>query len=171
MALFQVSLRRSKKIRQYRDRGYIKLPVLGQFYRLSQHALICQILATTLSAGLATDRAIQLCQQLCQNQIYQQALAHTLKRLSIGHPLHQALQTTRRFPAEMILLTAVGEDSAQLPKTFAHLAHAYQQQLDHHMTQLSSILEPLLMLMMGVVAGGLVIAMYLPIFQMGSTLG
>lgn len=153
------------------DRISLVMPVIGKFCRLSNQTAICQTLSITLKAGIGADQSVLLCYKLCNNSLYQSALKHVLKSVSAGQPLHQAFKNTAYFPADMVMLTAVGENSAQLPDTFGHLADQYQQQLDHMLANLSSLLEPLLMVIMGGLVGGLVIAMYLPIFQMGSTLG
>ncbi len=170
IALFQF-FKRNRHAKRLYERTILKSPIVGRFCQLSNQAAICQTLSTTLKAGIAADQSLLLCYKLCRNSLYQSALKQVLQAVTAGQTLHQALKKTTRFPPEMILLTAVGENTAQLPATFAHLANQYQQQLDHLLANLGGLLEPLLMVIMGGLVGGLVIAMYLPIFQMGSTLG
>lgn len=166
-ALLWAAIKKNPTIRYQWHRLSLKLPIVGSFLQLKLEAQTFQILFTCLSAGLTLDKALELSANASANLCYQQAFRHAHANILIGKSLSQSLHHHRLLSEDTLQLIAVAEDSAQLTDMFHFLSERSQNQLDHQLQQLSQLLEPLLMLFMGVIVGGLVIAMYLPVFTMG----
>ncbi len=145
-----------------------RLPMINKHHRQLMLARFTRHLAITFSAGIPLPDAIQLCIHGSSSLATQ--LAYLQTSIHAGLPLHQAMQSVSCFPAYMVQMIKVGEESGKLDTMLLHLADKMEADMQHTMNQLSQLLEPLIMVTLGVVIGGLVIGMYLPIFKLGSTL-
>ncbi len=162
--------RRSSTLRKRCDGLMLRAPLIGN---LLQHAIIARsadTLAITFAAGMPLIQALGLVAKTNRNQLYQQALMRIQQQVSKGVPLHQAFADTHLFPTLAVQMIRIGEMSGTLEMMLLRIAKLYQEQVDHSIARLTTLLEPLLMSALGLIVGGLVIAMYLPIFKMGSVI-
>lgn len=146
----------------------LRLPIMNKLQHQITLTRLTRNLAITFSAGLSLPDAIQLC--MTGPPSLKKQLLHLQTSILGGLPLHQAMQHCSSFPRYMIQMIHVGEESGKLDTMLHHLADKMESDLQHRINQLSQLLEPLIMVTLGVVIGGLVIGMYLPIFKLGSAL-
>ncbi|ART80882.1 type II secretion system F family protein [Oceanisphaera avium] len=162
--------RRSVKLRRYQHLVALKLPVLGNI--LSKAALMgfARTLAATFSAGLPLIEGLTLAAGASGNAIYRHTLLQIRSEVLAGVALHQALAASPLFPELMIQLTMIGEETGRIDDMMHKIANIYETEVDSTVEALASLIEPVMMLILGVLVGGLVIAMYLPIFSLGSVI-
>lgn len=155
-------------LRHFIDKKRLKLPILG---RISQNILIARFsytLAITFSAGLSLVDALRIITDVMTNNLYAKATELIRKDISTGQPLRVAMQNTLLFPDRVIQLIAIGEESGTLEIMLSKIADFYEEEVNNDLERLTSLFEPVIMALLGLVVGGLVIAMYLPIFKLGS---
>ena len=160
--------RRSAGFRQLCDRLALKLPVLGGLVEKSAVARYARTLATTFAAGVPLVDALQSVSGATGNRVYQHAVAGLRDSVATGQPLYVSMRRSGVFPNMVVQMVAVGEEAGALDDMLAKSAAYYEEQVDNAVDNLTSLLEPLIMAILGILVGGLVIAMYLPIFQLGS---
>lgn len=148
----------------------LRLPLLGEISRKAMLNTFCRTLAIALDAGLPIAKTLPLVANTVRNQVFQQAIARLEKKLEAGNSLLAALKTETIFPQRMNQIIAIGEESGTLAKMLARAAEYYEAEVNHAVENLSSLLEPLIMIILGVVVGGLIIGMYLPIFRLGTVI-
>lgn len=164
------SLKKSPEWKQYRDRILLKLPVLGGIFEKASLARFCRTLAITLKAGLPLADALKCVSSAAGNLVYARAIMTIRAAISTGYPLHLALKHTRIFPHRLVQMIAIGEESGTLEFMLEKLADFYEEAVDNAIEAGSNLLEPLLMSLLGILVGGLVLAMYLPVFKLGSVI-
>ena len=145
----------------------LRVPLLGTILRLAMFSRITQTLSILLSAGLPLVDAIGVCANLAANRRYTQSLLTIQTQLTEGHPLQHAFEETGLYPAMMTQLIGMGEASGRLESMLKHLAEQQRDALQHAMQTFSGLFEPCLMALLGLWVGGLIVALYLPIFQLG----
>lgn len=145
-----------------------RLPIVNTVLHQKTLASFTRSLAMTFAAGINLPDAIALC--CSDTSPLTPALYQLQAGILAGLPLHKSMQPLTCFPAYMTQMIKVGEESGKLDTMLLHIADKMEADLEHHLNQLSQLLEPLIMLTLGVVIGGLVIGMYLPIFKLGSVL-
>ncbi|NOU51605.1 type II secretion system F family protein [Pseudoalteromonas sp. JBTF-M23] len=167
---YKEMLFRSKALRNFNDRLLLKLPVVGQILDKAAVARYARTLSTTFAAGVPLIDALDSAAGASGNAIYKNAILDIKSEVSSGNQMNWAMRNTSVFPDMVIQMVAIGEESGSLDSMLAKVANIYEQEVDDLVDGLSSLLEPLIMAVLGVLIGGLIIAMYLPIFQLGSVI-
>ncbi|MCC7200898.1 MAG: type II secretion system F family protein [Gammaproteobacteria bacterium] len=160
--------KRSRPLRQALDRLSLRLPVLGAILTKAAIARFSRTLATMFAAGVPLVEAMTSVAGATGNIIYEEATLRMRDEVATGQRLQRAMENTALFPNMVVQMIAVGEESGSLDTMCSKVADFYEQEVDAAVDALSSLLEPLIMAILGVVVGGLVIAMYLPIFKLGA---
>ncbi|WP_315808887.1 type II secretion system F family protein [Pseudomonas sp. C9-3] len=160
--------RRSEKFRDAVDRGVLKIPVIGQIIYKSAVARYARTLATTFAAGVPLVEALDSVAGAAGNVVFRNAVYRIKQDVSSGTQLNFSMRTTGVFPSMAIQMAAIGEESGSLDAMLDKVASFYEEEVDNAVDNLTTLMEPLIMAVLGVLVGGLIIAMYLPIFQLGS---
>ena len=170
-AIFVQLKKRSEAFRNSLDRLVLKLPIVGDLAFKSTIARYARTLSTTFAAGVPLIDALDACAGATGNVVYRNAVIQVKDDVSTGQQLQFAMRSTGVFPAMALQMTAIGEESGALDAMLEKVAIYYEDEVDNAVDGLTSMMEPLIMSVLGVVIGGLIIAMYLPIFQMGAVVG
>ena len=149
------------------DAFVLKMPIIGHITHTSVYARFSRTLGTTFAAGVPLVDALDSVKGAVNNAVYARAIAKIRDEVTTGIPLNNSLRAADRFPVMMIQMIAIGEEAGDLETMLNKLAEIYEQEVDDAVDGLTSMMEPLIMAFLGVVIGGLMIAMYLPIFMMG----
>jgi len=165
---YKEALLKSKKLRDANDRAILKLPVIGMILNKAAVARYARTLSTTFAAGVPLVDALDSAAGASGNAVYRYAILEIKAEVSSGNLMNWAMRNSKIFPDMVIQMVAIGEESGSLDGMLAKVATIYEQEVDDAVDGLSSLLEPLIMAVLGVLVGGLIIAMYLPIFQLGS---
>lgn len=160
--------KRSKKLRIIEDRIMLKLPIVGPILEKSAIARFARTLSTMFAAGVPLVEGLQSVSGATGNVVFELAVLEIKDEVATGTRLQQAMENTEMFPNMVIQMIAVGEESGALDEMSAKVADFYEADVDNAVDSMSSLLEPLIMSILGVLVGGLVVAMYLPIFKMGA---
>lgn len=166
VAFFQAR-KRSKRFGHFLDRVSLKLPVFGDLLDKSAIARFSRTLSTMFAAGTPLVEALESVAGACGNIVYYDATMKIRDEISTGTQLQTAMRDTGLFPNMVVQMVAIGEESGELDTMLGKVADWYEQEVDDAVDALTSLLEPIIMAFLGIVIGGLVIAMYLPIFKMG----
>jgi len=164
---FREAARRSKAFAYLIDRYILKIPIVGQIIYLSVMARFARTLSTTFAAGVPLIEALTSVAGAAGNQIYADAILKVREDVSTGIQLNTALKTHQIFPTLLIQMAAIGEESGALDAMLDKVATYYEEAVDNTVDSLTSLLEPMIMSVLGILVGGLIIAMYMPIFQLG----
>jgi len=159
---------RSEKFRNWVDRTVLKLPVVGDILYKSAVARFARTLSTTFAAGVPLVDALDSVSGATGNVIFRNATQKVKNDVSTGMQLNFSMRTTGTFPTMAVQMTAIGEESGALDEMLGKVATFYEDEVDNMVDGLTSLMEPMIMAVLGVLVGGLIIAMYLPIFQLGS---
>ncbi len=159
--------KRYRKVQHFVDRVALKIPVIGAILNKSAVARYARTLATTFAAGVPLVEALESVSGACGNVVYETAVLKVRDEVATGQRLQRAMENTGLFPNMVNQMIAVGEESGSLDDMAGKVADFYEEEVDNAVDSMSSLLEPLIMSILGVLVGGLVIAMYLPIFKMG----
>ena len=162
--------KRSRKMRHFLDRVSLKLPIIGPILEKAAVARYARTLSTMFAAGVPLVEALESVAGATGNIVYEEGVMQMRDEVSTGQRLKQAMENTGLFPNMVIQMIAVGEESGSLDDMSAKVADFYEEDVDNAVDNLSSLLEPMIMAILGVLVGGLVVAMYLPIFKMGSVI-
>ena len=165
---FLYSHKRSKAMRIFLDRAMLKFPIIGPILNKAAIARFARTLSTMFAAGVPLVEALESVAGATGNIVYENAVMKMRDEVATGQRLQQAMANTGLFPNMVIQMVAVGEESGALDEMSGKVATFYEADVDNAVDSMSSLLEPLIMAILGVLVGGLVIAMYLPIFKMGS---
>ncbi|GAC1032115.1 type II secretion system F family protein [Pseudomonas sp. No.21] len=163
--------RRSEKFRDAMDRGVLKLPIVGDILYKSAVARFARTLSTTFAAGVPLVEALDSVSGATGNVVFKNAVTKVKQDVSTGMQLNFSMRTTGVFPSMAIQMTAIGEESGALDSMLDKVASFYEEEVDNAVDNLTTLMEPMIMAVLGVLVGGLIIAMYLPIFQLGSVVG
>ncbi|MHB8534380.1 MAG: type II secretion system F family protein [Sulfuricaulis sp.] len=162
------SYKRSEKAQQMMDRALLKFPVIGEIVKKATIARFSRTLATMFAAGVPLVEALDSVAGAAGNRVYYEGTLAIKSDVSTGMQLQAAMNTTGLFPNMVIQMVAIGEESGELDKMLSKVADFYEAEVDDAVAGLSSLLEPIIMAFLGIVIGGLVIAMYLPIFKLAA---
>ena len=168
VATFRYFYKRSRPMRHSLDRLLLKMPVLGPILLKAAIARYARTLATTFSAGVPLVEALGSVAGATGNIVFEVGVMRMKDEVSTGTRLQQAMQTSGLFPNMVNQMIAVGEESGSLDTMAGKVAEFYELEVDTAVDSLSSLLEPMIMIILGVLIGGLVVAMYLPIFKLGA---
>jgi type IV pilus assembly protein PilC len=160
--------KRSKAMRELLDRLSLKVPVIGPILNKAAIARYSRTLATMFAAGVPLVEALESVAGATGNIIYENAVMKMRDEVATGQRLQRAMEGTGLFPNMVVQMIAVGEESGSLDTMAGKVATFYEAEVDNAVDAMSSLLEPLIMVVLGVLVGGLVIAMYLPIFKLGA---
>ncbi len=162
--------KRSKKLRMAQDRVMLKIPVLGPILEKSAIARFSRTLSTMFAAGVPLVEGLESVAGATGNVVFEKAVLEIKDEVATGSRLQQCMENTGLFPNMVIQMIAVGEESGSLDEMSGKVADFYEEDVDNAVDSLSSLLEPMIMAILGVLVGGLVVAMYLPIFKMGAVI-
>ncbi len=162
------AMKRSEKFRNFIDRAALKAPIVGDIIFKSSVARFARTLSTTFAAGVPLVEALDSVAGATGNIVFKDAVLKVKQDVTSGMQLNFSMRTTGVFPSMAIQMTAIGEESGALDAMLDKVASYYEAEVDNAVDGLTALMEPLIMSVLGVLIGGLVIAMYLPIFQLGS---
>jgi type IV pilus assembly protein PilC len=165
---FLQSWRRSEKIQMAMDRLFLRLPIFGDLIRKSVLARWTRTLSTMFGAGVPLVEALDSVGGAAGNAVYAVATEQIQREVSTGTALTMAMQNTGVFPTMVLQMTSIGEESGSLDHMLAKAAEFYEDEVDEMVKGLSSLMEPIIIVVLGVMIGGIVISMYLPIFKLGA---
>ncbi|WP_323147971.1 type II secretion system F family protein [Pseudomonas oryzihabitans] len=160
--------KKSEKFRDAVDRGLLKIPLVGSILYKSAIARYARTLATTFAAGVPLVDALDSVAGATGNVVFRNAVEKIKGDVSTGMQLNFSMRTTGVFSSMAIQMTAIGEESGSLDEMLSKVATFYEDEVDNMVDNLTTLMEPMIMAVLGVLVGGLIIAMYLPIFQLGS---
>lgn len=161
---------RSAAFRRLIDRLLLKIPVVGQILYKSAVARYARTLSTMFAAGVPLVEAMEPVAKASGNIVFQEAIMTMRDQIAGGTQLQLAMQQTGLFPPMAVQMVAIGEESGALDHMCAKVAEFYEQEVDVMVDNLTALLEPMIMVILGVLVGGLVVAMYLPIFKLGQAI-
>lgn len=162
------TLHRSERARDFRDRFSLKIPVIGDILDKAAIARFARTLSTTFAAGVPLVNALDSAAGASGNVVYRNAIYQIRNGVSTGQSLRNATLMTGVFPNMAVQMVAIGEEAGSLDEMLDKVATFYEDEVDNAVDSLTSLMEPMIMAVLGVLVGGLVIAMYLPIFQLGN---
>ena len=162
--------KRSPRFRRGFDRVMLRLPIVGPILRKAAIARYARTLATMFAAGVPLVEALQSVAGATGNAEYAEAVLQMREAVATGQQLQLAMRQTGLFPHMVVQMVAIGEEAGSLDEMLSKVADFYEEEVDNAVDALSSLLEPIIMVVLGVLVGGLVVAMYLPIFKMASTI-
>jgi type IV pilus assembly protein PilC len=164
---FLQAWRRSEKVQRVMDRLQLKLPIFGTLVEKSAVARWTRTLATMFAAGVPLVEALDSVGGASGSSVYAAATARIQQEVSTGTSLTQAMTNTRVFPSMVLQMCAIGEESGSIDHMLGKAADFYEQEVDDMVAGLSSLMEPIIIVLLGSIIGGIVVAMYLPIFKLG----
>ncbi len=160
--------RRSEKVQMAMDRLFLRIPVFGELIRKAVLARWTRTLSTMFGAGVPLVEALDSVGGASGNAVYMQATEQIQKEVSTGTALTMAMQNTGVFPTMVLQMASIGEESGSLDHMLGKAAEFYEEEVDEMVKGLSSLMEPFIIVILGVLIGGIVVAMYLPIFKLGA---
>ena len=169
--LFKRAHRSNEKVRNNTDKFVLKIPVIKTILNKAAVARFARTLSTTSAAGIPLVDALVSAAGASGNYVYRTAVNTMRSEVMGGMQINVAMKTTAAFPDMVSQMVMIGEESGDLDGMLSKVADIYEQQVDDAVDGLTSLLEPMIMVVLGVVVGGLIVAMYLPIFQLGSVIG
>ena len=165
--LFKRAHRNSQKLRDQVDRQILKLPVIGDLLEKAAVARYARTLSTTFAAGVPLIDALESAAGASGNAVFRDAILEVRAEVTSGMQMNLAMRNASIFPDMVIQMVAIGEESGAGDDMLSKVANVYEAEVDNAVDSLTALLEPMIMAVLGVVIGGLIIAMYLPIFQIG----
>jgi type IV pilus assembly protein PilC len=167
---FITVFKRSEKVQHAADRLMLKLPVIGAILHQSAIARFCRTLALTFKAGVPLVEALEICSGATGSIVYKEAIKRIKDDVAVGYQLNMAMKQVDIFPHMVTQMAAVGEEAGALDTMLFKVAEFYEQEVNNAVDALASLLEPFIMVILGVMIGSMVIAMYLPIFKLAATI-
>ncbi|MDO6618681.1 type II secretion system F family protein [Shewanella sp. 6_MG-2023] len=169
--LFKRTHRNSQAFRDRVDEFILKIPAIGDILHRAAMARFARTLATTFSAGVPLIDGLESAAGASGNAVYKKALLKVRQEVMAGMQMNVAMRTTGLFPDMLIQMVMIGEESGGLDDMLNKVANIYEMQVDDAVDGLSSLIEPIMMVVIGTIVGGLIVGMYLPIFEMGNVAG
>ncbi len=167
---FGQAKRRSPKFADGVDAAMLKIPLIGDILHNAVVARYARTLSITFAAGVPLVEALESVAGASGNAVYRKAILQVRDDVTTGLTIHSSLKATAIFPSMLLQLTSIGEESGSLDEMMEKAADHYEEAVDNAVDNLTTLLEPMIMSVLGVLVGGLLIAMYLPIFQLGSVI-
>lgn len=165
------SYKTNRRFRTAADTLLLKMPVIGTILNKAALARYARTLSTTFAAGVPLLEGLESSAGAAGNEVYRNAIYEVRDEVSSGNQIHFSMKQTNCFPEMVVQMVAIGEESGSLDTMLSKVANIYEQEVDDAVDGLTALLEPLIMAVLGVVIGGLIVAMYLPIFQLGNIIG
>lgn len=166
--LFARAHKKSLKLRDWVDAKTLNIPVIGNIFKKACVARFTRTLATTFAAGVPLMGALDSAAGAAGNAVFRDAILFVKKEVSAGISMNAGMRTTCVFPTMVVQMIAIGEEAGAVDTMLSKVATIYEAEVDDMVDGLTSLLEPMIMAVLGVVIGGLIVAMYLPIFEMGN---
>jgi type IV pilus assembly protein PilC len=166
---FMYFYKRSTALQHGVDRLMLKIPVIGQVLHNSAIARFARTLAVTFKAGVPLVEALDSVAGATGNMVYENAVHRMKNDVSVGYPVNMAMKQVNLFPHMVVQMTAIGEEAGALDTMLFKVAEFYEQEVNNAVDAMSSLIEPLVMVIIGTFVGAIVIAMYLPIFKLAMT--
>ena len=163
--------KRSEKFAHFVGRALLKLPVIGEILRQSAMARFARTLGVTFKAGVPLVEALDSVSGATGSVVYNEAVKRIREDVAVGHQLQLAIRQTDLFPNMVVQMVSIGEESGALDAMLFKVAEFYEQEVNNAVDAMASLLEPFIMVIIGVIVGGMVIGMYLPIFKLGAVAG
>lgn len=167
---FKQTLSRSPAFKDKFEAALLKAPIFGGLIMKAAIARFARVLSTTFAAGVPLVEALESVSGAVGNSVYRKAVLSVRDEVSQGQQMHFSMKATGVFPNMVVQMTSIGEESGALDSMLDKAANYYEDEVDNAVDGLTSMMEPLVMSFLGVVIGGLIVAMYLPIFQMGNAI-
>ncbi|KJS77435.1 MAG: type II secretion system F family protein [Betaproteobacteria bacterium] len=164
---FMQAWKRNLKVQRVMDRVLLKLPVFGTLVEKSTVARWTRTMSTMFAAGVPLVEALDSVGGASGNSLYADATTQIQREVATGTSLTMAMNNARIFPSMVLQMTAIGEESGSLDHMLGKAADFYEQEVDDMVAGLSSLMEPIIIVVLGTIIGGIVVSMYLPIFQLG----
>lgn len=168
---FIFAYKRSPSMQHGMDRLVLKVPIIGQIMHNSAIARFSRTLGVTFRAGVPLVEALDIVAGATGNSVYEKAVLRMRDDVSVGYPVNVAMKQANLFPHMVIQMTAIGEEAGALDAMLFKVAEYFEQEVNNAVDALSSLLEPLIMVFIGTIVGGMVVGMYLPIFKLASVVG
>ena len=165
------AMRRTERGRELFDRALLRLPILGPTLRKIVVARFTRTLGTLLSSGVPILDALDICAKTAGNRVVQAGIYKARDKISEGHDMAGPLTESRVFPAMVVQMIGVGEQTGAMDQMLQKIADFYEEEVDAAVTAMTSLIEPIMMAFLGIVVGGLIVAMYLPIFSLAGNIG
>jgi type IV pilus assembly protein PilC len=169
ITLLIMAKKRSPKFAHFLDRVSLKLPVMGNILHQSAIARFARTLGVTFHAGVPLVEALEAVSGATGSIVYGEAVLQMRDDIAVGHQLQLAMRQTGLFPNMVVQMTAIGEESGALDSMLFKVAEFYEEEVSNAVDNLATLLEPLIMVILGVLVGGMVISLYLPIFKLAGT--
>jgi type IV pilus assembly protein PilC len=169
--VFSYFKKRSRPFNHFLDKMLLRIPVVGMILNKSAIARFSRTLSTMSAAGVPLVDALESVSGACGNIIFADAVIKMREDVATGQRLQYAMQQVKLFPHMVQQMVAIGEESGSIDAMLAKVADFYEEEVDNLIDNLSSLMEPLIMVILGILVGGLIVAMYLPIFKMGAAVG
>lgn len=168
---FSQSMKRSETFKNSVEKYLLKVPIVGDLVQKAAVARYARVLSTTFAAGVPLVEALESVAGAVGNYVYRTAVLRIRDEVSSGQQMHFAMKSTGVFPNMVIQMTSIGEESGSLDGMLDKAASYYEDEVDNAVDNMTALIEPMMMVFLGVVIGGLIMAMYLPIFKMGEVVG
>ncbi|MGZ5600470.1 MAG: type II secretion system F family protein [Methylobacter sp.] len=162
--------KRSRKFNHFLDKNLLKIPVVGMILHKSAIARFARTLATMSAAGVPLVEALESVAGACGNIVYTEAVLKMREEVATGQRLQFAMQQAELWPNMVVQMVAIGEESGSMDSMLLKVADFFDEEVDNLVDNLSSLMEPFIMAILGILVGGLIVAMYLPIFKMGAAI-
>ena len=166
---FLFFFRRSPAFQHLVDRAILKIPVIGEIMHNSAIARFARTTAVTFKAGVPLVEALDTVAGATGNTVYEKAVHRMRDDVAVGYPVNMAMKQVNLFPHMVVQMTAIGEEAGALDTMLFKVAEYYEQEVNNSVDALASLIEPMIMVVLGVLVGGMVIGMYLPIFKLAAT--
>jgi type IV pilus assembly protein PilC len=166
---FIFALKRSLALQHTLDRLILKVPIIGQIMHNSAIARFSRTLAVTFKAGVPLVEALETVAGATGNMVYEKAVLNIRDDVSVGYQVNMAMKQVNLFPNMVVQMTAIGEEAGALDTMLFKVAEFYEQEVNNAVDALASLIEPFIMVIIGILVGGMVVGMYLPIFKLAAT--
>jgi type IV pilus assembly protein PilC len=168
---FVFAYKRSPGFQHFLDKVVLKVPVIGAIMHNSAVARFSRTLATTFKAGVPLVEALESVAGATGNSVYEKAVWRIRDDVSVGYPVNMAMKQVNLFPHMVVQMAAIGEEAGALDTMLFKVAEFYEQEVNNAVDALASLLEPMIMVIIGVMVGSMVVGMYLPIFKLAAAVG
>jgi len=168
--VFGMLMRNTDRGREIFDRVLLRLPIIGPTLRKIVVARFTRTLGTLLGSGVPILDALDICARTSGNRVVQNGILRARDKISEGHDMATPLAESRVFPSMVVQMIGVGEQTGAMDQMLQKIADFYEEEVDAAVSARTSLIEPVMMAFLGVVVGGLIIAMYLPIFKLASNI-
>jgi type IV pilus assembly protein PilC len=168
VAGFIFAYKRSPAMRHGLDRLVLKLPIIGTIMHSSAIARFARTTAVTFKAGVPLVDALGIVAGATGNRVYEDAILKVRDDVSVGYPVNMGMKQTNLFPHMVTQMTSIGEEAGALDSMLFKVAEYYEQEVSNSVDSLTSLLEPIIMVFIGIIVGGMVIGLYLPIFKLAT---